>query len=145
MKFVPEQIEHELSQVRTQLDQLSKENEEQQREIATLRENLRSSEQSKEQLVEEREKTNELQNIINQGAIGLFIFNIFFNFLSPFLLGKTKFDEFESSYQELQQKYHVLEEIKSEYDSLKEQLAAEREKTNELQNIINRETIGLSL
>jgi septal ring factor EnvC (AmiA/AmiB activator) len=62
-----------------------------------------------------------------------------------FLLDKTKFDELESSYQELQQKYHVLEEIKTEYDSLKEQLAEEREKTNELQNIINQETIGLSL
>ncbi len=83
-KFVPEQIKHELSQVRTQFDQLSKENEEQQREITALRENLRSSEQLKEQLVDEREKTNELQNIINQGAIGLFIFNIFLNFLPPF-------------------------------------------------------------
>ena len=71
------------------------------------------------------------------------IFSSTFSFL--FLLDKTKFNELESSYQQLQEKYQLLEQIKFEYDSLKEQLAAEHEKTNELQNIIDRETIGILL
>jgi hypothetical protein len=70
-------------------------------------------------------------------------FSLTFSFL--FTSDKTQFAELESSYQELQEKYHLLEQIKSEYDSLKEQLAEEHEKTNELQNIIDRETIGMLL
>ena len=38
--------------------------------------------QLKQQLAEEREKINELQNIIDQGNAGLLQSNIFFNFLS---------------------------------------------------------------
>ena len=70
------------------------------------------------------------------------------------LLDKTKFVELESAYQELQEKYRLAEQIKSEYDlfkenvnttdvELKQQLAEEREKTNELQNIINQGITGL--
>jgi len=45
----------------------------------------------------------------------------FFNYrLTFFLLDKTKFDQLESSYQELQQKTLLFEQIKSEYDLLKE-------------------------
>ncbi len=71
------------------------------------------------------------------------------------LLDKTKFAELESSYQELQEKYHLAEQIKSEYDlfkenvnttdvQLKQQLAEERQKIIELQNTIKEKMIGLS-
>jgi predicted nuclease with TOPRIM domain len=70
------------------------------------------------------------------------------------LSDKTKFDELESLYQELLHKYHLAEQNKSEYDLLKEnlntanlelkqQLVDEREKINELQNIISQGTIGM--
>ena len=66
---------------------------------------------------------------------------------------KTKFTELESLYQELQEKYHIAEQIKTEYDlfkenvnttdvQLKQQLAEERERVNELQSIINQGTTG---
>jgi chromosome segregation ATPase len=104
----------------------------------------------KEQLTEERERVNELQNTIDHGTIGLFKFNIFFNFISPFLLDKTKFDELESSYQELQQKYQLLEQIKSEYDSLKEsfdttnlQLKQQQEINDQLKADNNRQHLHL--
>ncbi|UJR23640.1 hypothetical protein I4U23_026625 [Adineta vaga] len=73
---------------------------EHQQKIISLEENLRSSEQFKEQLEEERRKTDELQNIINQD--------------------KTKLDQLETAYDELQQKCLLLQEIKSEYDLLQE-------------------------
>ena len=75
----------------------------------------------------------------------LVCFDHTFSFDFSFLIDKTKFAELESSYQELQQKYHVLEEMKSEHESLKEQFAAEHERANNLQNIIDQETIGLLL
>ena len=70
------------------------------------------------------------------------------------LLDKTKFTELESLYQDLQEKYRLAEQIKSEYDmlkqnfdttdlQLKQQLAEERERVNELQNIIDEKMIGL--
>jgi septal ring factor EnvC (AmiA/AmiB activator) len=60
------------------------------------------------------------------------------------LLDKTKFTELESLYQELQEKYRLAEQTKSEYDLLEQQLAEERERVNELQNTINEKMIGLS-
>jgi acyl carrier protein phosphodiesterase len=126
-------------------------------EYESLKENVNTTDQQlQEQLAEAREKINELQNVISQGTIGLFIFHIFLRFLSSFWSDKTKFDELESSYQELEQKYRAAEQIKSEYDSFKEnadtatiqlqeQLAGEREKMTKLQNIIDQGTAGLCI
>lgn len=69
---MPEQIEHELIQVRSQLDLLSKENQERQCEIDALKEDLLCSEELKKQYAEKCEQAIELQNLVDHAAIGLF-------------------------------------------------------------------------
>jgi hypothetical protein len=150
---------------KTKLDQLDSSYQELQQKYALLeqikseydsfKENTDTTNtQLKQQLEDEREKINELQNIISQATIGLFTFHIILKFLSFLWSDKTRFDELDSSYQELEKKYRAAEQIKSEYESfkenadstnleLKQQLADEREKLNELQNIIDQGTISL--
>ena len=80
-KFVPEEIEQNLIRLRSQYDQLLKENENQQIKLSTLEKQLQSNnsyEQLKqhqtyleEQLTKQCEKTIQLENILKQANIGL--------------------------------------------------------------------------
>ncbi|CAF5196214.1 unnamed protein product, partial [Rotaria magnacalcarata] len=132
-KFISDEIEHELRQSRIQLDQSLEENKEQRCNIAILKENLHSFEKLKQQYAEQCDKINELQMIIDQQKID-----------------KAKFDQLESLYEEVQQKYVHLEHIKSECDLLQEnfnktnlQLQDQQEKhqieINSLQNTIEQQ------
>ncbi|CAF1431308.1 unnamed protein product, partial [Rotaria sordida] len=113
-KFVSEEVEHKLNRLRSQYDQLLKVNEEQQNKISQLEKRLYSNnsyEQLKEhqkqleqQLAKQCEKTIELENILKHENIDKVKIN--------------RLQQIELSYNELQEKYHIAEQLEEQLKQL---------------------------
>ncbi|CAF3307816.1 unnamed protein product [Rotaria socialis] len=117
-KFVSGEIEQNLIRLRSRHDDLIKENEEQQNKISLLEQRLYSNHsyeqlkehqaQLEEQLAKQCEKTIQLESILTQENID-----------------KIKVDQLkqiELSYNELQQKYHIVKQLEEHIQQLNQNL-----------------------
>ena len=145
MKFISDDIERDLIRLRHQYEQLSKENEQQRREISTLENRFHSNHsydllkfhqtQLEEQLAQQCRKTLELENILQQANIGKDS-PLSFVFHPGFDLDQIQFDRLnhlQLSHDQLEEKYRIAQRLEEQLNELNARLQEKTDLIDKLQ------------